>query len=281
MSENLYGRVAIITGASRGIGRAIALKLAAEGVRVTVAAKSLEATERLPGSIFTVAAEIEALGSEALPYQCDVREDEQIEACVAATAEKWGRVDILINNAGALWWRDMLDTPMKRFDLMMDINARAPFCASRAVLPHMIRGGWGHIINMSPPLDFTRLPGHVGYLMSKYGMTMIAMGLSQEMADHNIACNALWPATLIESQATINWGLAGPEGWRKADVLVDATLAIVKREPRSYRGHAAIDEEVLMQEGVTDFSIYNCVEGGDPIRMEWARESTYLHLLKG
>lgn len=150
---SLPGRVAIITGSSRGIGRAIALGLAREGCRIVVAAKTTEATDRLPGSIFTVAKEIETLGSEALPVQVDVRDADQIEALAAKTVERFGQIDILINNAGALWWKPLLETPAKRFDLVIGVNARAAFLASRAVLPAMMERHWGHIINMSPPLD--------------------------------------------------------------------------------------------------------------------------------
>lgn len=267
MSESLRGRVALISGGSRGIGREIALGLAREGVKVAIAAKSIEAKPGLPGTIFTVAEEIEALGGEALPLQCDVRDDAQIEATVQKVMEHFGRLDILINNAGALWWQPVADTPAKRFDLMMDVNVRASFLLSRAVMPHMIKEGWGHIINMSPPVDLRVLKGRVGYFISKYGMTMLAQGLSMELEGHNVAANALWPATLIDSQATRNWGMGTEADWRKASIMVDATLAILKSPPKELRGRALIDEEILEEAGVTDFSPYNCVEGGDPVRI--------------
>src|SRR6267142_114725 len=151
--SSLAERVAIITGSSRGIGRALALGLARHGCNIVVAAKSTESTDKLPGSIYTVTREVEALGAQALPVQVDVRDADQIDALAARTMERFGRIDILINNAGALWWRPVLDTPAKRFDLVMGVNARAAFCASRAVLPHMMERKWGHIINMSPPID--------------------------------------------------------------------------------------------------------------------------------
>ncbi len=147
----LEGKVAIVTGASRGIGRALALGLARAGCHVVLAAKSIESTEKLPGSIHTVAQEVQALGAQALPVQVDVRDEGQIEALAARTLERFGRIDILLNNAGALWWRNVLDTPAKRFDLVMSVNARAALLCSRAVLPTMLQGGGGHIVNMSPP----------------------------------------------------------------------------------------------------------------------------------
>src|SRR5262249_33746906 len=157
--SSLQGRVAIITGASRGIGRAIALGLARQGCHIVVAAKSIKSTERLPGSIHTVAREVEALGAKALPVQVDVRDENQLDALVGQTMERLGQIDILINNAGALWWQPLLETPPKRFDLVMDVNARASFMACRAVLPHMMARRWGHIINMSPPIDVKAVPG--------------------------------------------------------------------------------------------------------------------------
>src|SRR5438105_1984893 len=167
----LAGQVAIVTGSSRGIGRALALGLARHGCHIVVAAKSVEATEKLPGSIYTVADEVRQLGVEALPIQVDVRDAEQIEAMVAQAGERFGRIDILINNAGALWWQPLSETPAKRFDLVMAVNARAAFLACRAVLPAMIERRWGHIINLSPPIDLKVVPGRIADFISKFGMT--------------------------------------------------------------------------------------------------------------
>lgn len=263
----LEGRVAIVTGSSRGIGKEVALALAAQGCDVVVAAKSLEPKPGLPGTILETAAEVEALGRRALAIQTNVREEEQVEAMVRQTIEAFGRVDILVNNAGALWWKPMTETPLKRFDLVMDINARASYATAYHCLPHMIEQGWGHIINMSPPIDLGMVPGKVAYCISKFGMTLIAHGLAEEVREHNIAVNALWPATVIESQATINFGLGGPAQWRKASILSDATLAIVGHDPSALSGRALLDEEILAEVGVTDFSPYLCVEGGEPIRI--------------
>jgi citronellol/citronellal dehydrogenase len=261
------GRVAIITGASRGIGRALALGLARAGCRVVIAARSTTSTEKLPGSIHTVAAEVEALGGEALPMPVDVRDAEQIENLAARARDRFGRIDILINNAGALWWQPLLDTPAKRFDLVLEVNARAAFLCCRAVLPSMIEHRWGHIINMSPPLDLKMVPGRIAYSISKLGMTLLTHGLAEEMRPHHIAVNSLWPVTLIESQATRNWHLGTPEMWRKPDILVDCVLRLVQKEPGAITGQALLDEEFLRGEGITDFRGYACVPGTEPPRL--------------
>jgi citronellol/citronellal dehydrogenase len=267
----LDGRVAIVTGASRGIGRALALGLAREGCRVVVAAKSVQPRDRLPGSIHTVAAEVEALGGEALPLQVDVREADQIEVMARATVERFGRIDILINNAGALFWQPLLETPPKRFDLVMGVNVRAAFLCARAVLPGLIERRWGHIINMSPPLDLALVPGRIAYAISKLGMTLLTHGLAEEVRPHNVAVNSLWPVTVIESQASINWQLGTPETWRKADILVDCVLRLVRKEPAEVTGRALLDEDFLREEGISDFSGYACVPGTEPPRLAWPR----------
>ncbi len=268
MSE-LTDRVAIITGASRGIGRALALGLARAGCAVVIAAKSTESTEKLPGSVYTVAQEIEALGGQALPVPIDVRDADQIEMLATRTKERFGRIDILINNAGALWWRPLLETPAKRFDLVMSVNARAACLLSRAVLPAMIERRWGHIINMAPPLDLTLVPGRIAYAISKLGMTLLTIGLAEEVKPHNIAVNSLWPVTIIESQASINWNLGTREQWRKPDILVDCVLRLVKKEPSAITGQTLLDEDFLRAEGLTDFSGYACLPGTSPQRIAW------------
>jgi citronellol/citronellal dehydrogenase len=267
--STLQGRVAIITGASRGIGRAIALGLARQGCGVVIAAKTTEPTNKLPGTIYTVAAEAEALGGQALPVRVDVRDEAQLEALVAVTLERFGRVDLLVNNAGALHWQSILDTPAKRFDLVMAVNARAAFLCCRAVLPAMIRQRWGHIVNMSPPLDLTMVPGRIAYAISKLGMTLLTHGLAEEVRAYNIAVNSLWPVTIIESQASINWGLGTPAKWRKPDIVVDCVLRLVHKEPEEVTGRALLDEDFLRGEGVTEFGGYACVPGTDPPRLAW------------
>lgn len=254
-------RVAIITGASRGIGRALAVGLAADGWGVVIAAKSVESSERLPGSIHTVAKEIETAGGQALPVQIDVRDEGQVERMVATTIERFGRVDLLINNAGALFWQNLVDTPAKRFDLVMAVNARAACLCARAVVPHMIKQNWGHIINMSPPLDMSFVPGRIAYCISKMGMTLLTLGLPKEVEPHKIAVNSLWPIGMIESQATINWKLGDRSQWRTPEILVDCVRMIVAKEPPSFTGQVLIDEHFLRAHGVTDFSRYACVPG--------------------
>jgi citronellol/citronellal dehydrogenase len=268
--DTLQGRVAVVTGASRGIGRALALGLARAGCHVVIAAKSTASTDKLPGSIYTVAQEVEALGAEALPVQVDVRDEAQIEAMAARARERFGRIDVLINNAGALWWKPLLETPAKRFDLVLGVNARATFLCCRAVLPAMIERRWGQIVNLSPPLDLTMVPGRVAYAISKLGMTLLTVGLAEEVKAHNVAVNSLWPVTIIESQASINHGLGTPATWRKPDILVDCVLRIARKEPASFTGQALLDEDFLRAEGVTDFSSYACVPGTTPPRLSWA-----------
>jgi citronellol/citronellal dehydrogenase len=269
LMSTLNGRVAIVTGASRGIGRALALGLARAGCQLVIAAKSTNSTEKLPGSIFTVAAEVEALGVAALPILVDVRDAEQIEHMAAKTLERFGRVDILVNNAGALHWSNLLETPSKRFDLVMGVNARAAFLCCRAVLPSMIQQRWGHIINMSPPLDLSMVPGRIAYAISKLGITMLTVGLADEVRGHNIAVNSLWPVTIIESQASINHALGTAEMWRKPDILVDCVLRLVRKEPAEITGQALLDEDFLRAQGVTDFGGYACVPGTQPPRLSW------------
>jgi citronellol/citronellal dehydrogenase len=268
--STLDRRVAVVTGASRGIGRAVVLGLARAGWDVVIAAKSTASTDKLPGSIFSVAAEVEALGAAALPLQVDVRDAEQIEGMAARTLERFGRIDLLVNNAGALHWAGILQTPAKRFDLVMGVNARAAFLCCRAVLPAMIARRRGHIVNLSPPLDLSILPGRIAYGITKLGMTLLTVGLAEEVKGHNVAVNSLWPVTIIESQASINHALGTRATWRKADILVDCVLRLAEKEPGELTGQALLDEDFLRQEGVSDFSGYACVPGANPPRLSWS-----------
>jgi citronellol/citronellal dehydrogenase len=257
-------RVAFITGASRGVGKNIALALAREGCNIVAAAKTIEADARLPGTIFETAAEVEKLGCRGLAVQVDVRDDAAVERGVKEALDKMGRIDFLINNAGALHWRSLTETPMKRFDLTMGVNARGAFACTYHVLPAMLKQEYGHILMMSPPVDVAGAAGKIGYAISKFGMTLIAHGLAGELAGKNVAANALWPATMIESYATINWGLGGAAQWRKADILADATVKIFAKEPKTFTGHALIDEDFLRQEGESDFVKYRCDPEHEP-----------------
>lgn len=251
----LAGRTAIVTGASRGIGREFVLRLAREGANVVIAAKSETSSERLPGSIHTVAAEVEAAGGNALPLKVDVRAEDDVKAMVEATLARFGGVDILVNNAGAMWWETVLNTPPKRYDLMWEINVRASYLTAYYALPHMVRGKWGHIINCSPPITLEATPGYVCYMTTKAGMTRVALGIAAEHLADNVAANALWPATPIESQATINWGAAKmgtPDHWRTPAILCDALIEIVTSDPKTCTGRALIDETFLRERGYSE-----------------------------
>jgi len=264
--EAHMGKVAFITGASRGIGKACAERLAQDGWDIVVAAKTTEPSPKLPGTIFTAAEDIRRFGTEVLPVKCNVRDLADIRAAVDATLEKFGRIDAVINNAGALWWRNIDETPMSKFDLVMDVNARATYALTEAFLPTMKEQKSGHVVNMSPPIELKVVPGHVAYMISKFGMTMVAIGLAEEFKEYNIHGTALWPKTLIESYATINFGMGDKSIWRKADILADATAEILNHPDKS-NGKALIDEEFLREVGYTDFDKYLCVEGGQPLEL--------------
>ena len=266
LHPDLRGRVAVVTGASRGIGKALALRLAAEGADVVVAAKSEQSSERLPGSIHETADAIRALGRRALAVPTDVRSEDAIRNMIERTVADFGRLDILVNNAGAIWTQPILETPPKRFDLMMGINVRAAYIACYYALPHMVKQQWGHVLNMCPRLSTEPSPGKVAYMISKLGMARVAIGLAAEHQKDNIAGNALWPRTIIESQASINWKMFGRSQWRTPEILCDASLAIFAQEPRTSTGRQWIDEEALTElAGVTNFDRYWC-EGKPPER---------------
>jgi citronellol/citronellal dehydrogenase len=266
-SQRLAGKVAIITGASRGIGRIMALTFAREGAHVVIAAKSEAEKARLPGTIYSVAREVEALGVQALPLRVDVRNAEEIAAMVAQTERQFGRIDILVHNAGALWWQDVADTPLARFDLMHEVNVRAAFIAAQAVIAPMRSAGGGHIVVCSPPIDLGALPHKVGYLISKYGMTMLAQGLAEELRADNIAVNALWPVTLVQSQATMNFAIGDEKMWRKPEIVADAALELVTSPPGQITGEAVLDEDLLRARGWTDFLKYRCDPEHEPPRV--------------
>lgn len=264
LHPDLHGRVALVTGASRGIGKALAVRLAREGADVVVAAKSEQSTERLPGSIHETADEIRALGKRAIAVPTDVRDEDAVRRMIERAVEEFGRIDILVNNAGAIWLQPMLKTPPKRFDLVMGVNVRAAYMACHFALPHMVKQKWGHVLNMCPRLSTSPSPGKVAYMISKLGMAYVALGLAAEHAADNIAGNTLWPRTIIESQASINWNMAGRSQWRTPEIVCDASMAIFAQEPRTSTGHQWIDEEALTElAGVTDFDRYWC-EGKPP-----------------
>lgn len=265
--KKLNNQVAIITGASRGIGRECALLFARHGCRICVAAKSAVEQPNIPGTIHSVAKEVEELGSEALPVVCDVRDEKSIKLMVEKVLNKWGRIDILINNAGALWWKNMVDTPMKRYDLINGVNARGTFACCKEVLPHMLARGHGHIINMSPPIDLEMTNGKIAYCISKFGMTLVAHGLGREVKGQGVACNCLWPATIVESYASKNFELGERSLWRKATIIADACLMVCQEDPNTFTGYALIDEDYMRHRGVTDFTKYRCDPDCEPPRM--------------
>ncbi len=279
---DLSGRVAIVTGASRGIGRCIAVTLGRAGMAVAVAAKTVRDRQQLPGTIGETATLVEQAGGRALAVQVDVRQEADLDRLVEETLSAFGRIDALINNAGALWWRPVLDTPARRFDLVMSVNVRAAFLLSRQVAAAMRGAGrGGHIVMLSPPLDPGPHPGMVAYTISKLGMTLTAQGLAAELRSDGIAVNALWPATLIESLATINWGMGDRKLWRRPEIVADAVLALVRRDPAACTGRALLDEEVLREEGVTDFARYRCVEDSEPPRVSYGQLADLLARMGG
>jgi citronellol/citronellal dehydrogenase len=261
------GRVAMVTGASRGVGKALALRLAAEGCDVVVAAKTVAPDPKLPGTIHETVREIEALGRRALAAELDVRDDVAVERVVKQALEQFGHVDFLVNNAGALYWRSVAETEMKRFDLVMGVNARGAFACTRHVLPSMLARKFGHILMLSPPVDPRAGAGKVAYALSKFGMTLVAQGVAEEVRGQGVAANALWPATMIESQATIRWGLGDRTLWRTPEIVADAVVAIFAKPPDTMTGQALIDEDFLRSEGVTDFTRYRCDPDKEPPRV--------------
>jgi citronellol/citronellal dehydrogenase len=262
----LAGKTLFITGASRGIGLAIAVRAARDGARVVVAAKSNVPNPKLPGTIHTAAAEIEKAGGQALAVPCDIREEEQVKAAVKAAVERFGGIDILVNNASAIHLAGTLDTPMKRFDLMNQVNARGTYLCSQACLPHLLQAKNPHILVLSPPLSLKPrwFGSHVAYTMAKYGMSMCVLGMAEEFRDRGVAVNALWPRTVI---ATAALNLLGGEETarhgRTAEIVADAAHAILVKDSRSVTGQFLLDEDVLRQAGVTDFSRYAVEPGQD------------------
>jgi len=258
--NSLKGKTLFVSGGSRGIGLAIALRAAADGANVAIAAKTAEPHPKLPGTIFTAAEEIERAGGRALPVLCDIRDEAQVEAAVRRTVETFGGIDICINNASAISMTGTMKTDMKRYDLMQQINARGTFLVSRTCIPHLRKAPNPHILTLSPPLDMDPkwFRSHVAYTIAKFGMSMLTLGMSAEFAGDGIAVNSLWPLTTIDTAAIRN--LLGGEAVaamsRSADIVADAAHAILVRPARQTTGNFFIDEEVLRAEGVADFSRY-------------------------
>jgi citronellol/citronellal dehydrogenase len=266
MADSLNGRTIFMSGGSRGIGLAIALRAARDGARVALMAKTAEPHPKLPGTVFTAAEEIEAAGGEALPIVGDIRDAAAVDAAVAQAAERFGGIDIVVNNASAINLAPMRDLEVKRFDLMQTINPRGTFVVTRACLPHLRESGHAHVLTLSPPLSTDRrwLGFHSAYTLSKMGMTMITLGVAADEAEAGIAANCLWPRTIIATAAVQNL-LGGDEAMARArqpEILADAAHAILVRDPRLCSGNAFIDDEVLAEAGVTDLDGY-AAEGAE------------------
>jgi citronellol/citronellal dehydrogenase len=262
---SLEGKTIFITGASRGIGLAIALRAARDGANIAIAAKTTEPHPKLPGTIYTAAAEIETAGGKALPLVCDIRFEDQVEAAVARTVATFGGLDICINNASAISLTGTLATDMKRYDLVNQINARGTFLVSKTCLPHLFKSANPHILNLAPPLDMKAkwFGPHVAYTTAKYGMSLCTLGMAEEFRTRGVAVNSLWPLTTIDTAAVRNivGGAELAQASRKPEIMADAAYVILNRPARECTGQFFIDEEVLRSQGVRDFKIYNAGTG--------------------
>ncbi len=261
------GKTVVITGATRGIGKAIGLRLAREGANIVIAAKSIEENPKLGGTIYTAATEMEAVGGKALAIPCDIRFEEQIQQVVDKAVATFGGIDILINNASAISLTDTAQTEAKRFDLMYDINVRGTFMVTKACLPFLAKGRNPHILTLSPPLNLHPkwFANHVAYTISKYDMSMLTIGWAREFKDQGIAANSLWPRTTIDTAAVRNLlgGQMLANMSRKPEILADAAYYILQKSAVACSGNHFIDEQVLAAEGVTDLSSYSVVPGAE------------------
>jgi citronellol/citronellal dehydrogenase len=254
-----------MSGGSRGIGLAIAIRAARDGAKVALMAKTAEPHPKLEGTVFTAAALIEAAGGEALPIVGDIRDADAVEAAAAKTAERFGGIDLVVNNASAINLSPMRELPVKRFDLMQQINPRGTFVVTQAALPYLRESDHAHVLTLSPPLSVDRrwLAGHSAYTLSKMGMTMITLGVAADEADAGIGANCLWPRTIIATAAVQNL-LGGDEAMARArtpEILADAAHEILGRDPRECNGNTFLDDEVLAEAGITDLSGYAAKEG--------------------
>jgi citronellol/citronellal dehydrogenase len=256
--QNLQGKTLFITGASRGIGLAIALRAARDGANVVIAAKSDVPNPKLPGTIQSAAAAVDAAGGSGLAIKCDIREEDSVRAAVVQTVQRFGGIDILVNNASAIWLRGTLDTPMKRFDLMSQVNARGSFLCAQQCLPHLLKAPNPHILTLAPPpsLNPKWWAPHTGYTLAKMGMSFVTLGLAAEFGAQGVAVNALWPRTIIATDA-LNM-IPGVEiaRCRKPEIVADAAHAVLVKPARGFAGNFLIDEDVLRETGARDFAGY-------------------------
>lgn len=263
----LQGRTIFITGGSRGIGKAIALRAAKDGANIVIAAKTAEPHPKLPGTIYTAAAEVEAAGGKALACVVDIRQEELVEAAVQKTIETFGGIDILINNASAIQLTGTLQTPMKRYDLMHSVNVRGTYLTSQKCLPHLLKSENPHILNLSPPLNMEEkwFKNHVAYTMAKYGMSMCVLGMAGEFRKKGVGVNALWPRTTIATAAIKNI-VGGEEMMKRSrtpEIMADAAHWILTQDAKECTGNFFIDEDLLRDSGVTDFENYSVVPGAE------------------
>jgi citronellol/citronellal dehydrogenase len=266
---SLREKTIFVTGASRGIGLGIALRAAREGANVVVAAKTAVPHPKLPGTVYTAASAIEAAGGKALPLLVDIRFEDQVHDAVQKTVERFGGIDILVNNASAISLTATADTPLKRFDLMMDVNLRGSYVCSQACLPYLAKAQNPHILTLSPPLDMRAkwFAPHVAYTIAKYGMSMCVLGMAEEFRPLGIAVNALWPRTIIATAALQVIPGAGAALGRTPEIVADAAAYILAQDSRTTTGNFFIDEEVLAEAGITDFSGY-AVTPGMPLKTD-------------
>jgi len=263
----LADRIVFITGASRGIGKAIALRAARDGARIVATARTDRPNPDLPGTIHQTVEEIRACGGSGLALRVDVRDDASIESAVAETVRHFGGLDILINNAGAIMLQDIQTLPMPQFDLMISVNVRGSYAMTRACLPHLLKSANPHVLNISPPLNLNPVwfRDHVGYTISKYGMSMSVLGLAEAFRQQGVAFNALWPRTVIETAAiNLHNSRVAPENCRNPEIMADAAHEILTRDSRQCTGNFFLDENVLRASGMKDFSAYQ-VKAGQPL----------------
>jgi citronellol/citronellal dehydrogenase len=258
MSHSLAGKTLFITGASRGIGLAIALRAAESGANVVIAAKSSVPNPKLPGTIHSAAEAVEKAGGRALAVRCDIREESEVQAAVAAAVDGFGGIDILVNNASAIWLRGIAETPMKRFDLMQQVNARGSFLCAQSCLPHLLRAPNPQILTLAPPpsLDPKWWGPHTGYTLAKMGMSLVTLGLAAELGERGVGVSALWPRTLIATDALNMIPGVDARGGRTPRIVADAAALILARPAAQTNGRFFIDEEVLREAGVSEFSGY-------------------------
>ena len=262
-TPGLKGKTVLITGGSRGIGRAIALRCAQDGANVAIAAKTTEAHPALPGTIYSVAEEIRAAGGNALPIKMNIRREEEVLSAVDAVVKEFGGIDILVNNASAISPTGLLDTPLRKYDLLLSINTRGTYAMTQACIPHLRKASNPHVLTLSPPIQTTGhwYGRHLAYCISKFGMSMVTLGVAEEFAADGIAANSLWPRTLIATDAVRVFFESEIAGSRKPEMMSDAAYFIVTSDSRKTTGHCFIDEDVMRLHGIENFDAYAVVPG--------------------